>query len=763
MGKNKNGLGITEVTENSAENLTEKKIKIRIGKKEKNKNNSRNEDQVEKSSKKHKVNIKILISKFKNLRKAGSTPVEVEAEGKHDQHKGVGIRGIRVKLIGAFMIPVALIVILGVLSYTRASQAIMNNYRTAIMSTVVQSGQYFNVVIQNVEQQATQLAGDASLINYYGGAYEGDPVAENNQYLAMQKSVMANIASQSDVDNIAVIAPYGKDIFMAEKVRSGTYALLNESDEGAKLAEEKKGYWSGYHTVLDQTLKQTGDEYALSFSKSVFNSSFKQVAVVIIDIKMETVMNALESIDLPEGSVAAFITGDGRQIITGGNDKIDFVNSSYYQDAVSGEDVNGAKTITIDGENYMYVYDKIGEHGFVVNILLPEDQIVKQAASIKNLTFGIVAFAIIVATLVGFIIATGFGNAIKKINQVVQKASEGDLTVVAKTKRKDEFRLLSRHVTGMLSGMKGLIQRAAEVSNDVAESSESVAIAAEQLVEASKSISEVIEQIESGIAQQADDAVVCINKMTDLEDKINHVNVGTSQIAQFAKDTKGIVKDGIVSISQLDEKAKATTEITHAVIESIEQLEAESHSIGSITGAMNEIAEQTSLLSLNASIEAARAGSAGRGFAVVADEIRKLADASLDASKKINKIIDGIQTKTKDTVKNAKQAEEIVSSQEAALKNTVQVFDKINGHVDGLNQYISEISSGVTDIETAKNQTMEAIESISAMLQETAASSAEVQAAADSQLSAAEQLNISAEKLGKESGELQSAISSFTI
>ncbi|HKM03444.1 MAG TPA: methyl-accepting chemotaxis protein [Lachnospiraceae bacterium] len=711
-----------------------------------------------------KVKVKIMSDLKKKENRKEESDHTVEKILINSKKKGLGIRGIKFKIIGSFMIPVALIVILGVLSYTKASNAIIDNYRSAMNSTVMQSGKYFNVVIQNIERQTSQLAGDASLINYYSGTYKGDPVDEQNQYLLIKKSVFANSSSQKDINNIAVISSYGKDVFFAEKIKSGTFDKLMASEEGEKIKEAKtKGLWSGYHLVLDETLKSTTEEYALSYTRSVMNTSLKQIAIVIMDIKMTTVKDALNSIELPEGSISSFVTNDGREIMVGSDKESLFVDSTFFKNAIASEETTGSEDVVINDEKYMYIYSKIGETGCVVNVLLPEDQITKQAQSIRTLTIAIVVVATFIAAFVGFMIATGFGNAIKKINKIVQKAADGDLTVLAKTKRKDEFLLLSKHISGMLSGMKKLIQGAADVSNAVADSADSVASSSEQLVEASKSILEVIEQIEAGITQQADDAVICISKMTYLEEKINNVNIGTQKISKFSQDTKEIVKNGIISIEELDSKAKATTKITHTVIESIEELERESNSIGSITGAMNEIAEQTSLLSLNASIEAARAGNAGRGFAVVADEIRKLADASLESSKKINKIIESIQTKTKETVKNAKEAEEIVTSQETALKKTVHVFDDITEHVEGLNEYITAISSGVEDIEEAKNETMTAIESISAMLEETAASSAEVQAAAEGQLTAAEKLNQAAAKLGEESGQLQETISSFII
>src|SRR5437868_12565516 len=75
--------------------------------------------------------------------------------------------------------------------------------------------------------------------------------------------------------------------------------------------------------------------------------------------------------------------------------------------------------------------------------------------------------------------------------------------------------------------------------------------------------------------------------------------------------------------------------------------------IGSIVGTINVIAERTNLLSLNASIEAARAGDAGRGFAVVAEEIRNLADRCAKATADISQIVKALQSVTRDATTSA--------------------------------------------------------------------------------------------------------------
>ena len=417
----------------------------------------------------------------------------------------------------------------------------------------------------------------------------------------------------------------------------------------------------------------------------------------------------------------------------------------------------------MNGNEYMFVYSKIGSTGCMLATIIPEKVIKEQAAEIEKMTILMVIVAMIIAIVVGMILANGIGTAIGNVNVILKEASEGDLTVKVETRRRDEFKKLNYHITGMIQSIKELVGKSANVSCRVTDSASAVSMASEQFVESSTSITEAIEHIEGGITEQAHDAESCLKKMGGLSEKIDYVNQSTTQIAEFAETTKETVDTGIVTIRELNTKAKATTQITKKVIDNIEALEKESHSIEGITNTINEIASQTNLLSLNASIEAARAGEAGRGFAVVASEIRKLAEQSMEASHMIEQIINGIQIKTRETVGNAKEAENIVTSQEQALTATIEVFNTIGTQVEGLTKNIEEIGMGVSSIESAKDETLKAIANISAGLTETAAASAEVQSAADNQLQSARELNEAAMGLGQDAEELQEAISQFKV
>jgi methyl-accepting chemotaxis protein len=126
-------------------------------------------------------------------------------------------------------------------------------------------------------------------------------------------------------------------------------------------------------------------------------------------------------------------------------------------------------------------------------------------------------------------------------------------------------------------------------------------------------------------------------------------------------------------------------------------------------------------------------------------------------------MINSIQNKTKSTVDSVKETEVIVSSQEIALRNTVEAFEQINHYVEKLVNKLSNISEEIRDIETAKALTLNAIVNISAISEETAAASEEVETTAEDQLRAVKALNDEATELKENVKLLEDAIKSFTI
>lgn len=683
------------------------------------------------------------------------------------QHLGGSIRA---KLILSFFIPIVFTIILGVTASTISSKAISSSFTASTVSLITSTGNYYNVIMQNVRSKAIELSNDTEIKGYYSGNYGEDSVTEVQQgvdYLT-EEEVFTKIKNRMStltmtdkyIENVVIFANYGYPVTTTGSFKEkAPYASFMETEEAGMIT---KDIWTGYHNFIDSQLGIDIAKYSMCYNKQYINASNKKTGFIMLDVGMDVITEALASMDLPEGSKAAFITPDGREItIDDSGAETTYYGQTFYNDAIAGEAMDRSLNLNYEGEEHLFIYSKVGETGAMVAALVPYAAITSNAASIKYITLAIVVLASLIAGCTGIIVASGIGKNIKNILAALSKAADGDLTVTVVTKSKDEFHVLSESINHMILNMKNLITKASVVGTTVINSSQNVTRNSELLLTATKDITTTISEIQQGIQQQAADTERCLSQTDSLANQINLVHDNSLAIEKITVNTKNVVTDGISEVDMLNQATKANLQITNDTIQSIEELEAESRAITEIIAVINDIAEQTNLLSLNASIEAARAGDAGRGFSVVADEIRKLSVKSVNSASEIERIINNINRKTQLTVTTVKQAGAISQTTEERLQNVVSLFNNINVMVDDLANRMINIAEGIDDIDKAKNDTLSAIESISAVAQETSAASEEVDATAKQQLEAVLKLNEASKALNNDANDLEHAITMF--
>ena len=683
--------------------------------------------------------------------------------------------GIRFKITVAFIVPVVLMIGLGVISYNRSAEALTSNYESSSKSTLDTAASYMNLIIETIRTASYDISVSTIAREYYGQTYAKDAYKESTVFSTLRTEIESRKIANKYIRNIAFVANYGNAISTAlSYLDDSIYENVRKLD-CAKRTDKEDFIWLGNHPELDDYIGTS--RYAFGIMRKAYNMKFRQIGYVVVDVDYDEIANHIASINMGENAILALITPDGREISYKNipvsdeaegqaNDSLDteyIVNSELYDKILASEENGGSEYVEYNGEKYLLLYNKLESQGFMMVSLVPESYIIADADETARLTAAAVAVTALIVIVIGFILSTSMGTTIRKIMNGLEKASTGDLTVDIHTRRKDEFMILCESTNQMLGNIRALINKADTVAKALGNASERVGGNSGILLEETKSITTSISDVEKGIVMQANDAENCLTRMDDLSKKIGVVSENTGKIADIADVTKSTVSDGLATIDTLQDKVKATTQVTAEVISNIEDLEKASQSIANIVGAINDIADETSLLSLNASIEAARAGDAGRGFAVVAESIRKLAEQSLNSVNEIRNIVGKIQKQTVDTVEVAKQAEVIVNSQEEALKATIDVFHDIDKHVSGLAENLSQISAVIDAMEGAKKDTLAAIESISAVAEETASAVTEVNEAAGRQLEAVKKLNNESEELIDRSEDLVEAINKFTI
>ncbi len=667
---------------------------------------------------------------------------------------------IKTKLLISFLVALVLIIVLGIASYQKASVAIRTNYMESTSQTLNMTSEYLAFGLKSVEDTATQLISDDNIVGYFSNMHGSDTVQIHKNKQTVTKTLSAKQVTDEFIENIYLISDVVDSIstkkLTDKKILTGFY----DTPMGTRLQQSRMDIiWSGKDEYLDGKLGTKTTEYSIRLVRRMVSTD----GILIIDVSSKTFDSILQNINFDETGMLGIVTGDGKEILITKSQEAVFLDKAFYQEAMEGTAANGSQYVNFGGGKYLFMHSKIGDSGAMICALVPKSTILRQADDIRAFTLLIVIIASIIAILTGFLISNGINKAITSIITGLRRASQGDLSVAFSTKRKDEFKILINEIENTFSNMKTIIFGVKNLSGEVLKSSEQVAAATVSFQKSTENISFAMSEVEQGIVQQAKDAEGCLIEMDNLSQKIITISDNTKEIGRITDLTKTSILDGTFVTEKLNEQTRSTIQITTDIVKKVEEQSNNSLSIGNISNVISGIASQINLLSLNASIESARAGEFGKGFAVIANEIRNLADQSKRSVDEIKVIIAKIQEETKDTMQIAGKVEEVLSLQESAVTDTIKSYHNINKNVEQLVIYLKYIMDSVDTMEISRTSTLGAIESISAVLEEIAASSNTVNQASKEQLSSVDTLGTSSEALYANADKLLLAVQKFIV
>ena len=670
-------------------------------------------------------------------------------------------RRIRIKLISAFLVPVVFIIALGLVSYQKATTQIVATYEESVEQTMSMMNQYLTLAFDTVQSSYKGYLNESDLQKYFKGLYDSDASMAHSIPATFQDTFISNVTTDALISNIYMFTNDRTSIVTSGSKEQNLLEAFLATSQGQMIGEDRYQYFLfGNQSELDAKLNTGSEKYGARLVRYFSNAP----AIMVIDINRSVIENTLSSLDAGEGSMVGFVTCDGVEYLSSLSavpEGTAFVGKDYVVQAMQSEENSGH--MYVENGKYLFLYSGLDSRGAMICALIPQANIVGQAADIQRLSLILVIAASVVAIFLGSILAKQYGGAIYDIIRKIKKVSDGDLTVEVKTKRKDEFLLLANGISDMLTHMKKLVTGLKEVNGEISDAAEGMAAASEHFLLSSQNIQSEISTMKHGMVRMDGESADCLKQMDSLSGIIGEVADNSDQISQHAKSTESVIETGMDSVAQLKESTGSTIQITSNIIDTIEKLAEKSKSIGNITAAINEIAEQTNLLSLNASIEAARAGEAGKGFAVVAQEIKKLADESIHSSAQIVQIVEEIEANTREAAVVAKQAEEVVESQNQAVALTTESFHQIGQQVSELLKSLNLINANVANMEEERAVTLSSITEISNVSAETAAGSANVYTVAEQQLNSIKELDRAAENLEKRAQELSALLEGFRV
>lgn len=418
----------------------------------------------------------------------------------------------------------------------------------------------------------------------------------------------------------------------------------------------------------------------------------------------------------------------------------------------NGEEYSDSE-IEINGSPYYGYYVPLRQDGAVIGMVfagLPSGEV---NAFIRQKIYVIAGVSTIVLFLVLFFalyFSLHMAAAIKKAEYVIDELGKGNLKITVDEKakkRQDEIGFMTRQLEVLVLELDRIIANVKNSSELLYNKGNSLQEMARQTSDSTDEISRAVEDVSKGAMSQAEETEKASNNVEAIGSMITEIAASMEKLERTSQEMKDANDESSVIIGELSLSNDKTTEAIRKIGEQVHTTNDSVQAIRKAVDLITSIASETNLLSLNASIEAARAGDAGRGFAVVAAEIQKLAETSNNSAVEIGRIIDQLLEESEQTVAIMDEVDVIIREQREKLNQTRGKFERVTEGVNSSRKEAEAIAEQTASCDEARVGVMDVIQSLSAISEENAANAEETNASM-------EEINATLNLLSEETREL---------
>lgn len=375
----------------------------------------------------------------------------------------------------------------------------------------------------------------------------------------------------------------------------------------------------------------------------------------------------------------------------------------------------------------------------ILVLTVDESEALAGITTVTGVAVGIIAIVVIIAIIISFIMGRRLMRPLVKVSTIIEDVANGnieaDFSVVKESN--DEIGLIIEKMKELTQSLGSIVGKIRNSSDTMSSNSYELNDTSSQTLAANNEISKAVEDVAEGSTGMAASISKINENLLEMSNETKDINASVDEIKNqtvAVQDSSKIMNDKIKSMQDSSHKMD---EGISAISKRIETVNTTVDKVSNIVSVIEEISSETNLLSLNASIEAARAGDAGKGFAVVAQEIRVLSDNTNTELENIKQIISSLVEECRYCVQasgtivedNAKQKEEIKAvldefgSLDEQIQKTAEKADEIEELVTAmieLNDDITKSSNSLTDVSAANAAATEEmnanIEELNAMM-----------------------------------------------
>lgn len=574
-------------------------------------------------------------------------------------------------------------------------------------------------VIKNINESMNYLINSDKIIEYL------DSKGIINEY-AVRSDISDYIKKNSDVENLSIVSKNGIILLSSDKSLIGNN-MADESYVSHTLSNAQE-----YQSNLIMS-SQTNHPTIL-FTNPILSKNGNVNGAIIATVNIEKITQNLKNISVldTKSSYAYMLDSDGIMMYHPTTDKIgkpveNAVIKNIIEQLKNSENINSDVVMyDYNGQLKYAGYKILPVTSWVLVISADQKDILEPINQMTALVLKISVALIVILVLIGYTFAGTISKPIKKITSIINKTADLDLIVDNTYKnlmnKSDETGEMSKAISKMRGTIHEIINKINDASKNINTNALNLNTIANKVSENTNDNSATAQQLSAGMEQTAASTEKINDDIRNMDEKtkeITHRTFDGTKLSETLTKRAEMLKNNTINSSietkKIYEDVKNSTETAIKQSKAVEK-------INLLTKTIMDIADQTSLLSLNASIEAARAGDLGKGFAVVADEIGKLASQSTHTVKEITQMVSEINGAVENISYNAEKTLEFLDKKVLKdYENFVEVSEQYNKDALSINDTMGIIYKATDTLSKRLISITEAMSNVNLTISESAA------------------------------------------
>ena len=487
--------------------------------------------------------------------------------------------------------------------------------------------------------------------------------------------------------------------------------------------------------------------------------------------------NLVDRIKDNTGMDVTFFYGDKRIMTSAMDENGNRILKSKAGDVIVEKVLNGgeecfSEAVSIEGTlNYGYfmpVYQNGSDTDIVGMIFVGTNKHDKDAVIMRLL--GSIVAAVAAIMLVCLIVSTKLASTISRnirtSIKAVEKIAAGNLNVQVNNKllkSKDEIGDLSRVTITLRDAMQRTILEINQNVQKLLEASSLLGTAADNTNGTMNKVRSAVNRIVENSAEQAENSKSTSEHMRLMGENITATSAEVEALNSNAEFMHQSSEKAAETLSNLQHINSEVERIIGEVQEQTNRTNDSVQQIHKATAFITSIAEETDLLSLNASIEAARSGESGRGFAVVAEQIKKLSEQSNQSSSEIEETAMMLSEDSQKAVEIMQKMQEIIVSQSESMQDTQKVVEEVVAQIANSMQSIQQIKETTEHLANVRNEVLQAVETLSNIAQDSVSGTKKTYEDTEEVVDTFKQVYMSAEQLREIADQLAGSVQYFHV